>query len=203
MGKVFLPIFCAMLVLASGVLLGADDEQNSRSKEKQVHVVLHDRSEIDWANLSIDGENKGVVQKGEPLVVSLREGSTYLFRVSRSVGGKHYLRERFQLIEKGPEKQWVVLSPELQNSDGNEARGYINITLSPDSSIAWANLLINNASYGVLQRKETRRFWLRAGMTHHIRLERTWKGRAYFAEHSMNVKEGQTVGLSLVPKAQE
>jgi len=166
---------------------------------REVHIALHDRSDLDWVNISIDGENKGVARKGEPLALRLRVGSSYSILASRLVDGKMYMRERIQFIENGKDRQWVVLLPELQNSDRVEPRGYVHITLPANAGVAWANITINNVSYGMLRRGETRRFWLRSDMEHRIRLERKAK-ETYVAEKTIEIREGQTVSLSLNPQ---
>ena len=162
---------------------------------RQVHIALHDRADIDWVHLSIEGETVGIVRKNQPLVLTLRTGASYLFRVWRSADGQFFQRERLQLIEAGRDPQWVILNPERQNPDSNEVRGFLNISFTAAPAVDWANITINGISYGMIQRNETRRFWLRAGVTHRVRLERSIDGRVWFTEQSIEVREGEVAEL--------
>jgi hypothetical protein len=185
----------AALLLPCGLLFSAPDFDT-----REVNIALHDRSELDWVNISIDGENRGIARKGEALVVRLRVGASFSIFASRLVDGKMYTRERIQLIERGQDRQWVVLLPELQNSDRVEPRGYAHITLSADAEVPWANITINNVSYGMLRRGETHRFWLKSDMEHSIRLEHRSKGLTYIIEKTIEIREGQIVSLSISPQ---
>ncbi|MDR2733425.1 MAG: hypothetical protein LBC99_02130 [Spirochaetota bacterium] len=190
-------IVSMLIALSHGALFAAPDTDPDT---REVHITLHDRSELDWVYISIDGENRGVARKGQALVLRLRVGSSFSILASRLVDGKMYMRERIQFIERGVGRQWVVLSPELQNSDRVEPRGYVHITLSEDAEISWGNITINNVSYGMLRRGETRRFWLKADMEHRIRLERKSNEQNYTIEKTVMLKEGQTQALSLSPR---
>lgn len=168
-----------------------DDAGGSR----QVHVVLHDASDVDWADLSVDGMTRGVVRKGRPLVLMMQGGASYLFRVARTWNGRMYVREKLQRIEPGSGIQWVVMMPEIQDRDRTESRGHINITFPQTAPVAWANLSVNDVAYGIIRRGETRRFWLKAGMNHRIRLEREWNAKTWLFDHEVQVEDGQTVQL--------
>jgi len=167
---------------------------------REVNIGLHDRSELDWVNISIDGENRGVARKGEALVLRLRVGASYSIFASRQIDGKVYTRERIQFIERGQDRQWVVLLPELQDSDRVEPRGYAHITLPVDAEVPWANVTINGVPYGMLRRGETRRFWLKSNMEHNIRMEHRSKELTYIIEKTITISEGQIVSLSINPQ---
>ncbi|HOG65611.1 MAG TPA: hypothetical protein PLD82_09280 [Spirochaetota bacterium] len=179
--------------MACGVVYGFNDDDVGG--ERRVHIILHDSSDVEWADLLVDGQSRGVVRKGSPLILTMQGGSSYLFRVTRTWNGRVYVREKLQRIEPGAGAQWIVLMPEIQDRDGAESRGHINITLPQASPVAWVNLAINDVAYGVMRRGETRRFWLKAGMTHKIRLEREWKNKTWVFEHEVQVEDGQTVRL--------
>ena len=193
----------ALWLLAGSLAAFNSDETDDYSGPRMVHVVLHDSSDVDWARLSVDGDDRGVVRKGQPLVLHLQGGASYLFRVQRAWNGRTYVRERLLRVEPGAGTQWVVLTPERQESDRSQARGYVNIMLPPGARVAWANLLINQTAYGMLRRGETRRFWLKAGMAHTVKLERVWNGKTYVAEQEVTVGDGQTRLLALSPAAAE
>lgn len=185
--------------LASGIIYAFDDDGGGGSR--RVHVILHDSSDIEWADLLVDGASVGVVRKGRPLVLSLQSGASYLFRATRVWNGRVYMREKLQRIESGNGSQWIVLQPEIQDRDRTESRGHINVSLPASSPVAWANLAINDIAYGVMRRGETRRFWLKAGMVHKVRLEREWNGKTWIADHEIQVKDGQTVRLEMQMRA--
>lgn len=192
MYKRILMIMLACAVSGAVFSFDADDEADGL---RRVHVTMHDAADVDWADLSVDGVQRGVVRKDRPLVLKLRGGASYLFRIVRKWNGRLYVREKLQRIEPGSGTQWVVMSPEIQDRARTEPRGYINISFPQTAPVAWANLVVNDVAYGVIRRGETRRFWLKAGLAHKIRLERVWNAKNWLFTHEVTVDDGQTVLL--------
>lgn len=183
------------LLLIAGLFLSILPNMAEAAAFRTVRFKLTSTSKIAWANLYIDGRNRGRVSRDSYTPVRLRTGRSYRVEARRFWNGQSWQRSKSVYVSSASAMPVTEFLHPMSTggSSGMSRMKTVQFKLTSSSKIAWGTLYIDGVNRGQVSRSSYTTVRLRAGRTYQVSVRRYWNGQSWRRDKSVFVSRGSSV----------